>query len=124
MTGREQDRAGRCAKPLHLDEAQLSGSKVEARDVVDLPGLRPLVLHDHAHGDGFGLEVRLETPNLGRLTLGVWQREDAREPLDCLERKRASALEVDPAALAAGKQLRMASLGPFASLDFAAHLFN
>ena len=120
LVGREQDRAGRCAKPLHLDQAQLAGSEIEARDVVaqvllgdvvDLPALRLLVLHDHAHGGGLGLEVRLETPHLGRLALGVRQHEDAREPLDCLERERPLAIEVDPAALAAGKQLRVARLG-------------
>ena len=120
LVGREQDRAGRCAEALHLDEAQLAGGEVEAGDVVaqvllghvvDLAALRLLVLHDHAHGDGFGLEVRLEAPHLGRLALGVRQDEDAREPLDRLERERPLAIEFGPAALAAGQQLRVARLG-------------
>jgi hypothetical protein len=40
----------------------------------------------------------------------VWQRENAREPLDSLERERPLALEVEPAALAASEQLRVSSL--------------
>ena len=39
------------------------------------------------------------------------QDEDAREPLHRLERERPLALEVDPAALAAGEQLGVARLG-------------
>ena len=52
-----------------------------------------------------------EPPHLGRLALGVRQHQDAREPLDRLERQRPLALEVGPAALAAGEQLGVARLG-------------
>ena len=34
---------------------------------------RPLVLHDHAHGNGFGLKV-CEMPDLRGITFRVWQR--------------------------------------------------
>ena len=61
------------------------------------------MFHDNLHGDGLGLEVRPESPNFGRLTLGVWQHEDARKPLHCLKRKGSLAIEVDPAAIAASK---------------------
>ena len=113
-------RARRRADALHLDQAQFAGGEVEAGDVVaqvllghvvDLPAQRLLVFHDHPHGGGLGLEVRLQAPNLGRLTLGVRQDKDAREPLDRLKRERPLALEVLPAAVAAGEQLRVARLG-------------
>ena len=55
----------------------------------------------------FGLRRRTS----GASRSGCGSDEDAREPLDCLERERPLAIEVDPAALAAGKQLRMARLG-------------
>ena len=100
---REQDRASWRAKPFDLDQAQISRSEVEARDVVaqvlirdvvDLPPLHAFVLDDHAHGDGLGLEVWPEMPHFGRLTLGVWQREDARDPLHGLQRERPLTIEI------------------------------
>ena len=68
------------------------------------------MLHDHAHRDGLGLEVRLEPAHLGRLALGVREHEHAGEPLDGLERQRALALEIGAAPLAPGEQLGMPRL--------------
>jgi hypothetical protein len=71
----------------------------------------------------------VSTLGVSRRTSGAsrsWQDQDTRQPLHRLKRERPLALEVDPAALAAGEQLGMAHLGlsdpALGADDFLLHL--
>ena len=114
LVGRQQDRARGGGESLDLDQANVSGHRVETRDVVadvvradvlDTSAKFALVVHDHAHGRCFGPRVGLMAPHLGGGAIRVWQHEYAGDPFDALEGQRPLLLQFFAPPFAAGEQL-------------------
>lgn len=111
LVGREDDIAFRSAKPLHFDQPQFAGLRIQAgqivteillMDVGDRPARLLFVLDCNAHGHSFGFGIGPKVANLRLVGFRMRQDEGAGEAFDPLQRQRALACQLFATAFAAG----------------------